>query len=259
MLAAFAINAAALRAQQTRVDVAAHNIANVNTTAYKRDRLTFGQLLYRAVAAGGNPVLAAGPPEPREGTGVQALGLVKDTAPAPLVATGRPLDVAIEGPGMLALLGPDGEPVYTRDGSLRLDGSGRLVAGPGYPVQPEIRVTGGTTEVVVRSDGTVAGMGPGNRVVEFGRLRLYRFANPEALVPVGHNLYRAGPGAGQPEEGTPGQPGFGVLSSGSLEASNVDLVEEMAVLIAARRAYQFGARALAVADEMWQLAQTLRR
>jgi len=259
VLAAFAINAAALRSQQARVDVAAHNISNVNTTAYKRDRLTFGQLLYRAVAAGGNPVLAPAPPEPREGAGVQAVGLVKDMGPAPLVATGRPQDVAIEGPGMLALLGPDGEVLYTRDGSLRLDASGRLVAGPGYPVQPEIRVSGGTAEVVVRSDGTVAGMGPANRVVEFGRLRLYRFANPGALVPVGQNLYRPGPGAGQPEEGTPGQAGFGALKAGSLEAANVDLVEEMAVLIAARRAYQFGARALAVADEMWQLAHTLRR
>ncbi|MBC7104869.1 MAG: flagellar hook-basal body complex protein, partial [Firmicutes bacterium] len=245
--------------QQTRVDVAAHNIANVDTTSFKRDRITFGQLLYRSVAAGGNPVLPAGAPEPREGTGVQAVGLVKDVAPAALAVTGRALDVAVEGPGWLALAGPDGAPVYTRDGSLRVDASGRLVGGPGYPVEPEIRVTPGEAEVTVRPDGTVAGVGPGGRVAEFGRLRLYRFANPEALVPVGHNLYRPGPGAGPPEEGVPGAPGFGVLRSGSLETSNVDLLEEMAALIAARRAYQFGARALAVADEMWQLVHGLRR
>lgn len=244
--------------QALQVDVVAHNLANVQTTAFKARRVGFADLPYQSAARPGMPVYPSRPPA-QLGSGVAVAAISPDFAPGVLLATGRPFDVAIAGRGFLAVTLPHGEIAYTRDGCLAVAADGHLVhAGSGYPLADEIVIPEEAAAVTLRPDGRVMVSLP-DGVTEAGRIQLYHFANPEGLVARGQNLWLAGEQAGTPQVAPPGEEGMGKLVPGMLEASNVDLATEMVALLLAHRAYQLNAKSVLVGDEMWALANELRR
>ncbi|MEW5762018.1 MAG: flagellar hook-basal body complex protein [Bacillota bacterium] len=255
MYALLGIGRTALCAQQVRLDVAAHNIANVNTTAFKAGRPCFADLVYGRLAPDVVP-LAPAAGEAQVGTGAAVAATLRDPAQGALLATGRALDLAIEGEGFFGVTTPGGETLYTRDGTFYLDAAGRLVNAAGYPVLPEVAVAEGG-EVTVAPDGAVTVVNPDGSMEEAGRLALFTFANPDGLEARGGNLFAATGASGEAREAAPGENGAGSIQSGRLEAANVDLAAEMTGLILAQRAYQAAARTIQAADEMWGEANDL--
>ncbi|MGQ9497956.1 MAG: flagellar hook-basal body protein [Desulfotomaculales bacterium] len=249
------IGRAALQAQQTRLAVTADNIANVNTTAFKAARPCFADLLYRDLAPRGIPPGGASV-RAQAGTGTAVVAVLRDGAPGALLATGRALDLAIEGEGFFGVTTPAGETLYTRDGTFYLDAEGRLVNAAGYAVEPGITVGEGAVSVQIGPDGTVTAVNADGTTEEAGRLKLYTFANPAGLEARGGNLFAATDAGGAPREAAPGE-GAGPVRSGRLEASNTDLAGEMTALLLAQRAYQAAARTVQAADEMWAEANDL--
>ena len=176
-----------------------------------------------------------------------------------LKQTGVPLDVAIEGDGFLAVTQPSGDVAYTRAGALKLDGSGRLVTADGYPLAANITIPAQSTNIAINPDGTVSVQVPGQTgMTEAGRISLVSFPNPNGLMSKGRNLYQATPVAGAPVQGLPGTNGLGTLAQGTLEMSNVSVVQEMVDLIVGQRAYDINSRVIKAADEMLQQTASLR-
>lgn len=263
MLRALWAAAAGMQAEEFYVDSIAHNLANVNTTAFKRNNIDFRDLVYAGFQRVGAGTLA-GNPEPVVfvGAGVMA-GTRGDMNQGNLEATGNPLDLAIEGEGFFRVLAPDGE-LFTRDGTFRLDAEGNVVTTAGYPLLGEgeqpLGFSGDLTaieEIKVSDQGLVSIVRAGVKE-EVGFIQLARFDNPAGLNPVGGNLYSPTDAAGELGERTPGSEGTGVLRQGFLERSNVDVLTEMTNLILAQRAYQLNARAIETADQMMALANNLR-
>ena len=254
--------ASGMAGQQFNIDTISNNLANVNTTGDKKNRVDFEDLLYQTVRFAGTPVTAGAqiPVGLQVGHGVRPIATQKIFTPGSFKQTENPLDLAIEGDGFFQVLLPDGTIAYTRDGSFKRDGLGRIVTSDGFALEPEIIIPEDAVDVTIGSDGTVSVLLPGDSEPQMvGQIELVRFVNPAGLSSLGRNLYVETAASGPPMVSTPGLDGFGTLAQGWLEMSNVQVVEEMVNLIIAQRAYETNSRAIQASDEMLQTANSLRR
>ncbi|PZQ94499.1 MAG: flagellar basal-body rod protein FlgG [Cereibacter sphaeroides] len=256
------IAATGMLAQQTNVDVISNNIANMNTTAFKRQRAEFQDLLYQQVS---RPGAASGGTEAKIpagiqiGAGVRTGGVYRIAEQGALTQTGNRFDIAIQGQGYFQVTLPSGDTAYTRDGSFQLSDQGELVTSQGLQVQPGITVPQGVVDVVISRTGEVqvkTANSPQMQTV--GQLELATFVNEAGLEAQGDNLFTETDASGQPTVAAPGEPGLGTLSQGYLEASNVNPVSEITALISAQRAYEMNSRIVKTADEMLATTSQLR-
>jgi len=260
MLRAFSTAATGMQAQQTVVDVIANNLANINTTGFKRSQVDFQDLMYLKLAEAGREV-ASGVTAPsgfEVGSGVGPASTLKVHAQGEMVNTARDLDVAIEGDGLFQVTVPGGATRYTRDGSLRVDANGNLVTSSGFLLEPAITIPTDARSISIGTDGTVSVFAGGSSTPSVvGTITLVRFANPSGLSSEGGNLLAETPASGSPTSGTAGQSGFGSIRQGFLEKSNVQMVTELVSLITAQRAYEINSRAIRAGDEMLTTANRL--
>lgn len=248
-----------LDAQQTNMSVISHNLANVNTTGYKKERALFEDLLYQNVRQVGaqatqNNMLPSGL---QLGTGVHTVATEKIHTEGNILQTGNSLDVAINGRGFFQILMPNGDIAYSRDGSFKLDANGQIVTNGGYPLEPGMTVPQGAQSITVGTDGTVSVLEPGNPIPNvIGNLQLADFVNPTGLEPVGENLYRESASSGAPIIAVPSEDGVGKVVQGALETSNVNVVEELVTMIETQRAYEMNSKAIQTTDEMLGFASS---
>ncbi|WP_043129993.1 flagellar basal-body rod protein FlgG [Sphingomonas phyllosphaerae] len=249
-------------AQQTNVDVIANNIANMNTTAFKRQRAEFQDLLYQKDSRPGATTSADNTRVPsgiQIGSGVRTADIARIGEQGPITRTGNDYDMAIDGKGFFRVTMPGGDLAYTRAGSFRLSPEGMLVTTDGYPVQPEITIPRDVIAVQVSKTGMVQVKLAGQtEMQDVGQLDLALFVNEAGLEAVGSNLFLETDASGQPNVANPGQPGYGMLEQRSLEASNVNPVQEITALISAQRAYEMNSRTVKTADEMLATTSQLR-
>ncbi|MDX1496190.1 MAG: flagellar basal-body rod protein FlgG, partial [Salinisphaeraceae bacterium] len=232
-----------------------HNLDNVNTNGYKRERAEFEDLLYQqGRQAGAQSSQQTQLPTGLEtGTGVRVVATEKLHTQGNLLQTGNALDVAIQGRGFFEILMPDGTNGYTRDGSFQINGQGELVTASGYSVQPGITIPDGAQSVTIGSDGIVSVQLAGDASpVQVGNLSIVDFVNAAGLQSRGENLFLETGASGPPQSGTPGLNGLGSLVQGSLESSNVNVVEELVNMIETQRAYEMNSKAISTTDEMLQ-------
>lgn len=244
-----------LDAQQTRMQVVSHNLANANTTGFKKDRAVFEDLLYQNVRqAGGQATQQTRLPTGMHlGTGVRVVATEKIHAQGTLAQTGNSLDVAIDGRGFFQVRMADGTAAYTRDGNFELDSQGQLVTAGGNIVEPGISVPQGAQSITIGTDGTVSAQMPGQATpTQIGSLQITDFVNAAGLMPRGDNLYVETAASGTAQTGTPGLGGLGSLAQGSLEGSNVNVVEELVNMIETQRAYEMNSKAISSSDQMLQ-------
>jgi len=254
--------ATGMAAQQVNIDIISNNLANVNTSGFKKSRADFQDLLYQNLRTAGTTE-AQGSQVPtgiQVGLGTRLAAVQKIFTQGDFKETGNPLDLVIEGDGFFQVLMPNGETAYTRDGSFKLDAQGRIVTSDGYPLQPEIAIPAEATSISVGSDGTISVTIPGqNAPQEVGQLQIVKFINPAGLTSIGRNLLTQSAASGDPVVDTPGLNGLGTLAHGFIEMSNVQVVEEMVNMITAQRAYEINSKAIQTADEMLGIANNLRR
>ena len=242
-----------LDAQQTRMAVISNNLANVNTTGFKRGRAVFEDLFYQNIRQVGaqSSVSTELPSGLSLGTGVRIVATQKIHSQGNVTQTNNPLDVAINGRGFFQILLPDGTQAYTRDGSFQVDLNGQMVTANGYTLQPGITIPSDALSVTIGSDGVVSVLTPGNSAPsQVGNLQLADFINPAGLQPMGENLFLETVASGAAQLGTPGQNGLGLLNQGSLENSNVNVVEELVNMIETQRAYEMNSKAIQTSDQM---------
>jgi flagellar basal-body rod protein FlgG len=250
-----------MAAQQTRTEVIANNLANVNTTGFKRSRAHFVDLLYQTVQG---PATLGGP-APGElaavqvGRGTRLAAVERLHTQGAFEQTGRSLDLAIEGEGFFQVQLPSGKLGYTRDGSFTLSEDGTVTTAGGYPVQPGVTVPEDATGVTVGRGGVVTAQFAGGDSREVGRIELTRFINPAGLLAMGENLYTETPSSGAPIAGFPQEDGMGAVQQGALEASNVEIVQEMVDMITSMRAYEINSKAIKNAEEMAEIANGMVR
>jgi flagellar basal-body rod protein FlgG len=252
--------AAGMQSQQLNLDVISNNLANVNTTGFKKSKIEFQELLYQTTRAagsdqgGGNQL----PSGLQVGQGSRPVATSRIFTTGDLTQTGERLDIAIQGDGFFEVQKSDGTRAYTRDGAFKTTSDGRIVTSDGLPLQGGFQpVPAGTTNITISSDGQVTYTGA-NGSTNF-RVQLVRFNNPAGLESLGSNLYKETSASGSPELGNAGENGFGTLNQGYLEMSNVKVVEEMVNLILAQRAYEVNSKAVQAADEMMQQSNNLKR
>ena len=246
-----------LDAQQTQMTVTANNLANVNTTGFKKSRAVFEDLLYQNVSQVGAATSqnTQSPTGLSLGTGVRVVATERNYTQGDFNQTGNPLDVAIQGRGFFQVLLPDGTLGYTRDGSFQVNAQGQLVTANGYAVQPAITVPTGAQSVTIGSDGVVSAQVAGQSApTQIGTLQLADFINPAGLQPMGQNTYLETASSGAPQTGQPALNGMGSLLQGSLESSNVNVVAEMVNMIETQRAYEMNSKAVETTDQMLQYA-----
>lgn len=260
MLRALYSSAAGMQSQQLNLDVIANNLANVNTTGFKKSKIEFQDLLYQTSRAAGADQGAGNqlPTGVQIGHGSQPVATAKVFTTGELTQTGERLDVAIQGDGFFEVQLSDGTRAYTRDGALKLASDGRITTSDGLVLQGGFQpIPAGTTSISMAPTGEITTSGTnGNQSF---RVQLVRFANPAGLESIGRNLYRETSASGTAEVGNPGENGFGDLQQGYLEMSNVKVVEEMVNMIVAQRAYEVNSKAVQAADDMMQLSNNLRR
>jgi flagellar basal-body rod protein FlgG len=242
-----------LDAQQTRMSVISNNLANVNTTGFKRDRASFEDMLYQNLRQPGAQVGAdaQAPTGLMLGTGVRIVSTEKTHTQGSLVSTKNALDLAVQGEGFFQIAQPDGTVAYTRDGSFKLSSTGQLVTANGAPLQPAITIPPNVASISIGQDGTVSvetAAGGGAQVL--GQIQIARFANPAGLQALGQNMLKETAASGAPIVSQPGQTGAGQLMQGALEASNVNVVEEMVNMIETQRAYEINSKAISAVDGM---------
>ena len=246
-----------LEAQQTRMNAISNNLANASTTGFKRDRAVFSDLIYQNIVQVGaqSSEDTLNPSGLNLGTGVRTVATEKLFTQGNIIQTGNPLDIAIQGRGLLQVTMPDGTQAYTRDGTLQMDETGQLVTSMGYPIEPSITIPDNTLSVSISSDGVVSVLEPGSAAPsEVGNIQLADFINPTGLQPIGNNLFLESAASGSPQTGTPGLDGLGTLVQNSLEGSNVNTVEELVNMIEAQRAYEMNSKAISTVDQMLQYA-----
>lgn len=260
MLRALYSSAAGMQSQQTNLDVIANNLANVNTTGFKKVKAEFQDLLYQTSRAagsdqgGGNTL----PTSLQIGHGSRLISTAKVFTNGELTQTGERMDVAIQGDGFFEVQLADGTQAYTRDGALKVASDGRITTSDGLPLQGGWQpIPPGTEQINIAPNGTVTTKGSGG--IQTFQVQLVRFANPAGLEAAGRNLYKETGASGTPEIGNPAENGYGELQQGYLEMSNVKVVEEMVNMILAQRAYEVNSKAVQTADEMMQLSNNLRR
>jgi len=257
MEAALWVAKTGLDAQQTRMTVIANNLANVNTTGFKRDRATFEDLLYQNVRQGGAQTSAdtAAPTGLLLGTGTRVVSTEKLHAQGNLIQTQNAFDLAISGEGFFQILQPDGTIAYTRDGGFKVSGEGVLVNSSGYRLQPELAIPQNAQTITIGADGTVSIQAFGEAQAQtIGQIQLARFLSPTGLKAIGENLFRETTSSGPPQVGIPSQQGNGQLIQGALESSNVNVVEEMVSMIETQRAYEVNSKAIEAVDGMLRFA-----
>jgi flagellar basal-body rod protein FlgG len=263
MLRAMSSAASGMKAQQLSIDTIANNLANVNTAGYKKTNVEFQDLLYEAVAPGGASRGSglATPARIEIGHGVKMVATPKNFSQGTIRQTANPLDLMIEGDGFLQIRLPDGSLAYTRDGSLKLDAERNIVTSAGYQLEPPLQVPLDATDISIARDGTVSVQLQGDNatVQDLAQLELAKFPNPAGLTARGGNLYLESPASGVPLLGLPGQDGLGEVSSGFLELSNVETVDELVNMITAQRAYELNAKTISIVDDMMQNANNLKR
>lgn len=256
------IAATGMEAQRLNIDVISNNLANVNTTGFKRSRADFQDLMYQGLKSAG-AASAAGTEIPsgiHVGLGVKPAAVQKMFKQGDFVSTENPLDLVIEGKGFFQILKPDGEIAYTRSGSLKLDSAGNIVNSDGYPLEPAITIPSDTMNITIASDGTVSVLQPGDFTpVSVGQIELAQFSNAGGLRAIGRNLFVETGSSGIATTGTPGADGLGTINQGFLELSNVNIVEEMVNMIASQRAYELNSKVVQSSDEMMQMANNIKR
>lgn len=248
-----------LEAQQTRMTVVSNNLANVNTTGFKRGRAVFEDLMYQNVrqVGGSTSEDTQAPTGLMLGTGVRVVATEKMFTQGNHVETGNPLDLLVDGRGFFQVLQPDGSMAYTRDGSLKMDSEGRVVTSSGYEIQPGINLPADALGISVSADGIVQAKVPGQAdLVTVGSIQLVDFANPAGLEAMGQNLFAETVASGAPQIGTPGLEGLGRVVQGALEGSNVNVVEELVNMIETQRAYEMNSKAIAASDQMLEYLNT---
>jgi len=241
-----------LTAQNHRMAVISNNLANVNTTGFKRDRAVFEDLLYQNIRQAGGQTSATtqAPTGLMLGTGVRVVATEKLNAQGNMVNSQNPLDVAISGEGHFQVTQPDGTTAYSRDGSFKVSSTGQLVTSSGAPIVPAITIPNNASTITIGRDGTVSvELNTGGQQV-LGQLQVARFLNPAGLMAVGQNLLKETPASGAPQVQAPGTNGAGTLMQGTLEASNVNVVEEMVNMIETQRAYEINSKAISAVDGM---------
>ena len=242
-----------LDAQQTRMSVISNNLANVNTTGFKRDRATFEDMLYQNLRQPGAQVGAdaQAPTGLMLGTGVRIVATEKTHTQGSLVTTKNALDLAVQGDGFFQIAQSDGTIAYSRDGSFKLSPTGQLVTANGAPLQPAITIPPNVASISIGQDGTVSvetAAGGGAQVL--GQIQIARFSNSAGLQAIGQNLLKETTASGAAVVSQPGQAGAGKLMQGALEASNVNVVEEMVNMIETQRAYEINSKAISAVDGM---------
>jgi flagellar basal-body rod protein FlgG len=251
-----------MEAQQTRMDVISNNLANINTTGFKRSRAAFQDLLYETIKSPGAATSAGGNVAPagiQVGHGTRTSEVQRQFEQGSYQTTNAPLDMSIEGAGFFQIQLASGDMAYTRDGSFHTNADGSLVTADGYLIDPSITVPPDAAAVQIGSDGVVSITKDNQSAAEqIGQIQIARFANPSGLRAIGHNLYQPSDASGEPAVGNPGTDGRGTIAQGALEMSNVNLVEEMVNMITTERAYEFGSKILKSADQMLQVATRIQ-
>lgn len=262
MIKAMNTAATGMVAQQTNIDNIANNLANVNTTAFKKSRIEFQDILYQNFRRAGTPSAIGSviPVNLDVGYGSRAVATTREFTPGSISITNNATDMAISGNGFFQVQMPDGTTAYTRDGSFKLSSEGQFVTADGFRLQPEITVPEDATDLSVGIDGQVSVMVVGSEVPQqVGQIELAKFINPAGLSAVGHNLFVESAASGAPITATPGSDGLGTLDQGHLETSNVSVVDEMVNMIMAQRAYEINSKVIQTSDDMTQVVNSLKR
>ncbi|HLS81620.1 MAG TPA: flagellar basal-body rod protein FlgG [Steroidobacter sp.] len=256
------ISKTGVQAQEAKLQAIANNLANVNTVGFKRDRVVFEDLFYQVERQPGaqNDDNTVSPSGVQLGAGTRLVGTQKVFTNGNLQTTGQSLDVAIVGRGFLQVEQANGEIAYTRAGQLQINQDGRLVTAQGLAITPDITVPENALDISIGENGVVTATMPNETApVELGQITLASFVNPAGLLALGDNLFQETAASGSPNEGAPGEDGLGRIKQFALEASNVQVVEEMVEMIAAQRTYEMNTKVLSAADNMLQqLAQAVR-
>lgn len=262
MIRALYTAATGMIGQQLQVDTVANNLANVNTTGFKKSRVNFQDLLYETLRPAGSETQSGAiiPEGIQIGHGVRPASIAKLYSQGNLIQTGNQLDLTIEGDGFFQIQMPDGTTAYTRDGSFKVDRDGNVVTADGYPLTPSLTLPPDYLQLSVNADGNVSVTTPATSTpTNIGQINLVRFINPSGLDSrLGKNLVLETQASGAPVEGTPGLDGLGTIEQGFLENSNVQTVEEVINLIIAQRAYEANSRVIQTSDEMLQTATNIR-
>ena len=249
------ISKTGMEAQQMQLDVISHNLANVSTTGYKRENAVFEDLMYQNLRQVGSNTSDQSqlPTGLHLGLGVRVVATSRTFSQGTIQQTSNNLDVAIQGNGFFQITLPDGTINYTRDGAFQIDATGRLVTAAGLPVANGITVPAGAKNISIAADGTVTANVAGNTAPQpIGTIALATFINPAGLEPQGQNLFAESVASGQASTGVPGTNGLGVVTQGFLEASNVNVVQELITMIQTQRAYEMNSKAIQTSDQMLQ-------
>ncbi|MDD4527255.1 MAG: flagellar basal-body rod protein FlgG [Candidatus Margulisbacteria bacterium] len=255
------ISATGMMAQQLNIDVIANNLANVNTTGFKKSRVDFEDLMYQKLSITNNYYNAdqQGPPV-QVGLGVRSTGVPKVYTGGSFQQTGNDLDLAIEGSGFLQVRLPDGTIGYTRAGILKKDGEGYISTPDGFLLEPTLQIPNDAEEIFISPEGKVSVSKAGSIAnEEVGQIYLIDFPNPAGLESQGRNVLKETPVSGSPIESTPGLDGLGTIAQGYLEGSNVDIAEEMIKMIIAQRSYEINSKAIQTSDELLSMTNNLKR
>lgn len=254
--------ASGMYAQELNIEAISNNIANISTTAYKKNTAQFQDLMYQQVSV--SPVSST---QNTSGTtantlqigiGVQPTSTEKIFTQGDMTQTNNQLDLAINGEGFFQVKKPDGTYAYTWDGSFKVDSQGKIVTSSGFYLDPSITIDENTLSVAIGSDGSVTATKVGGTTSVIGNIELANFVNPGGLTAIGNNLYDQSEASGTPTLGTPSSSTFGSINQGYLEASNVDIVEEMVSMIAAQRAYEVNSKTIQTVEQMMQMANNLK-
>lgn len=262
MLRSLFTAATGMIAQQTQVDVTSHNIANVNTMGYKKNRAEFADLMYQVMSYAGTPTstTTTHPTGIEVGLGVRPQAITKIHSQGYFKETGNNLDMVIAGNGFFQVQMPDGTTAYTRNGAWKLDSDGNIVNDDGLQLVPNITIPADATQISIGIDGTVSVLQPGaQEMQQVGQIEIVNFINPAGLHSSGDNLFLETGASGAPIIGIAGQDGLGQIKQGFVEMSNVQLVEEMTELITGQRAYEANSKAITTSDAMLQTTNELKR
>lgn len=252
--------ATGMACQQTNLDVVANNLANVNTSGFKKSRINFQDLMYQTMQAAGAATASGGqiPSGIQVGMGARVVSVDKAFLQGDFSQTRNPLDMAVEGRGFFKIL-DNGREMYTRSGAFKLDKDGYIVDSAGNRLQPEFAVPATTVNITIDSGGKLVASGSDGKELGSTQIQLFDFANPAGLRSAGRGLFIPTDASGDPIQGNPGNEEFGTVLQGFVEMSNVDVVEEMIHMIMAQRAYELGAKAIQTGDDMLQQANNLKR
>ena len=262
MIRALYTAASGMNAQQANIDNVAHNLANVNTTGFKKSRVEFEDLVYQQTTAPGAPTSTTGtsPTGLEMGLGTRVVATARDFSAGNLRSTSGPLDLAIQGDGFFQVSLPNGTTAYTRSGTFQRDAQGLIVTADGYPVEPQITIPPNATSITISKDGIVSAAIPGQSASqELGTMELATFQNPAGLSALGGNLFAVTTASGDAQTGVPGSDSRGTIQQGFVEDSNVSVVEEMVNMILGQRAYEANSKVVRAADEMLQDVNNLVR